>query len=318
MNNAPKIIWICLASFFVGGCSARQDQSNIPYPEVPAEDSIVSYMPGVVSSAGDSIDFNASFSPDGKAFFFTRSFNRKWDIYVSTFNGTQWLKAIKTSFSTSSFSEADPAFGPDGYLYYISNQPKDDRDTIPDFDIWRIKPLPDSRWTQPENVTALNSDSTEYYISFASDSSAYFASSRQGGYGLEDIYVSRLSRGSYTPPVNLGPAINSVYSDHDACLSQDHSFMVYTSVDRPGGSGEGDLYLSIKNSYGQWTTGVNLGKGFNSNTYEYCSYFSPDYKFFFYSSKRDIKWMHTATLEKAVRRLRQRIRQSDVSKYGVR
>lgn len=272
--------------------------TSIPYPTFPPEDSIISFLPGIVCSGGDSIDFNAAFSPDGKSFYFTRSQNRKWAIYVSHHDGTQWNKATRATFNDTAYSMADPAFGPDGYLYFISDLPRNASDTLRDFDIWFIKPLANGKWAAPENLQAVNTDSTEYYVSFSPSGHLYFASSRKGGYGLEDIYISKRVDGKYSTPENLGPKINTAYSDHDPCLSQQEDFMIYTSVDRKEGYGEGDLYLARKDKNGQWTEVRSMGIPFNTNTYEYCSYFSPDFRYFFFSSRRDVKWMRTESLLK--------------------
>jgi Tol biopolymer transport system component len=260
-------------------------------------------LPGIVCSGGDSIDFNAAFSPDGKSFYFARSQNRKWDIYVSHYDGRNWTKATRAGFNSDIYSEADPAFGPDGSIYYISDRPKDEDDTLRDFDIWSVRQLPDGQWSSPENIRPVNSDSTEYYVSFAGDGNMYFASSRPGGYGREDIYVSMLVDGQYGPPENLGAEINGPYSDHDPCLPKNESFMIFTSVARTDGLGEGDLYLSIKGKDGRWSPGKNMGGRFNTKTYEYCSYFSPDENYFFFSSELDIKWMRTKSFPQEITRL---------------
>lgn len=297
-----SVISVVLAVMVVAslsGCGSRPSES-IHYPEPAPTDSVVSFLPGVVCSGGDSIDFNATFSPDGRSFYFTRSQNRKWEIYVSHYAGGQWTKAVKTGIGDDGYSEADPMFGPDGALYFISDRPREAADTLPDFDIWYVKPLGDGMWSQPQNVTAVNTDSTEYYVSFAGNGNMYFASSRPGGYGQEDIYVSRLVNGRYSKPENLGPRINSVYSDHDPCLPKNERFMIYTSVERKDGYGEGDLYLAIKDNNGQWTTGKNMGPRFNTPTYEYCSYFSPDHQYFFYSSQLDVKWTSVEILPEEV------------------
>jgi hypothetical protein len=215
---------------------------------------------------------------------------------VTRYDGKNWTKAQKVSFDTDQYSEADPAIGSDGNLYFISNMPKDDTDTIPDFDIWFVTPVADGVWSKPENLTIVNTDSTEYYVSFAGNGDLYFASSRPGGYGLEDLYVSRNVDGKLLTPVNLGAAINSEYSDHDAALPKNGAFMIYTSVDRKGGLGEGDLYYSIKNADGTWAPGKPMSNKWNTPTYEYCSYFSPDQLYFFYSSRRDVKWTRVETL----------------------
>ena len=293
-----RISFLIFACVLLHGSCIRKTSSAIPYPVPPRKDSIKVFLPGIVSSGSDSIDFNATFSPDGKTFYFTRSMNRNWDIYQTSYEGGRWTKAKKVAFDTDEYSEADPAIGPDGFLYFISNMPKSDEDTLRDFDVWFVKPTPDGGWSKPDNLFAVNSDSTEYYVSFAGDGNLYFASSRGGGFGLEDIYVSKKLNGNYTTPSNLGSAINSPYSDHDPCLPKNEAFIIYTSVNRKDGYGEGDLYWSTKNKDGTWASAVHMASNWNTPTYEYCSYFSPDYKYFFFSSKRDVKWTSVESLPK--------------------
>ncbi|MBT1698044.1 PD40 domain-containing protein [Fulvivirgaceae bacterium PWU4] len=284
------LLWILPVWLWVALNCSQPHTVSVPYPPPPPKDSIARFLPGVVCSDGDSIDFNATFSLDGKTFYFTRSRNRSWDIYQTRFREDRWRKPEKVVFDTDQYSEADPAIGPDGFLYFISNMPKDDADTLKDFDIWFVRPQEGGGWSRPENLSVVNTDSTEYYVSFAGDGNLYFASSRVGGFGMEDIYVSRKVNGQYTKPENLGPKINSPYSDHDACLPANEKFMIYTSVDREDGLGEGDLYMSVRNDDGSWQEGRSMGRKWNTPTYEYCAYLSPDGKYFFYSSQRDVKW----------------------------
>jgi Tol biopolymer transport system component len=283
-------------AFILISCDKEKTSLTIPYPLPPPIDSIKSFLPGIVSRGSDSVDFNAAFSPDGKSFYFARSQNGKWNIFLSHYVGENWTKAVKAPFNIDNYSMADPAFGPDGALYFISDFPKNENDTLRDFDIWFVKPTGDGAWTNPENLQVLNTDSTEYYISFAGNGNLYFASSRSGGYGMEDIYVSTLVDGKYSKPENVGPQINSEYSDHDPCLPKNERFMIYTSVDRDDSYGEGDLYLSIKDDNENWSKALNMGSHFNTSTYEYCSYFSPDMQYFFYSSRLDVKWTRTESL----------------------
>jgi len=309
MNRLPKLLsLLCLALpalSLIQACNADK-KTAVVYPEPLPGDSAVSFLPGIVCSAGDSIDFNATFSPDGKAFYFTRSQHRKWDIYVSRFENGRWRKAVTAGVGADDhYSDADPMFGPDGFLYFISDRPKDVYDSLRDFDIWYVKPTADGGWSAPEHVEGVNSDSTEYYVSFAGDGTMYFASSRPGGYGMEDIYRSPRINGRYTTPENLGPQINSTYSDHDPCLPANERFIIYTSVDRPDGLGEGDLYMAIKGSDGRWQNGVSMGPRFNTPTYEYCSYLTADQRYFFFSSRRDVKWARAEALPAELAKLLQ-------------
>jgi hypothetical protein len=274
-----------------------QAAKKIAYPQPLADSMAIIFLPGLVSK--DSLDFNAAFSPDGKAFYFSRSKNRQSKIYVSYHNGENWTEPVHAAFTGGTqYAEADPAFGPDGRLYFISNRPRNQSDTSPDYDIWSVKPLPGGHWSEPENMTSLNSDSSEFYISFARNGNLYFASSRAGGFGEEDIYVSRLVNARYSTPENLGPAVNTAKSEYDPGISPQEDIIVFASSNRGQGFGGADLYCSVVDVPKKWLPATHLGKTFNTKTREFCPYFSPDEKYFFFSSEGDIKWISLKILQK--------------------
>lgn len=273
--------------FLITRCSSLSDSSSlIPYPAAPRKDSVANFLPGIVSKPGDSVDFNAAFSPDGKSFYFSRTQNRQWDILLTRYEHGSW-SAPRVLFENYQYSECDPAFGPDGSLYFISNAPKDTNDTIPDFDIWFVRPQENGGWSDPENLKEVNTDSTEYYVSFAGDGNMYFASSRAGGFGDVDLYVSRRVDGRYTIPENLGANVNTPDADHDPALPKNEKFIIYTI--------NGDNHYSIRMPDGSWSPKKPLDK-LNTSTYEYCNYFSPDYRYFFFSSRYDVRWTPTESL----------------------
>jgi Tol biopolymer transport system component len=147
----------------------------------------------------------------------------------------------------------------------------------------------------PENFTAINSDSNEYYISFTVTGDIYFGSSRPGGFGQEDIYVSRLENGRYGSPVNLGEAVNSDKAEFDPFISPDENLLIFASSKRDDTVGGTDLYYS-KFEKGQWTAAANLGNRINTPTRDFCPYISPDGKYFFFSSEANVKWVEIQSL----------------------
>lgn len=175
------------------------------------------FMPGIIST--DSLEFNAAFSPDGNYFYFSRTINKRSKIYVSKKNGSIWSTPEATSFSTENYSDADAAFSPAGELYFISDRPRNVNDTTKDYDIWKVSPLPGNQWSGPINVIELNSEKNEFYISFTKSGGVYFSSSREGGYGEEDIYYCENKNNTFGPPQNLGNKINSIHSEYDPFCS---------------------------------------------------------------------------------------------------
>lgn len=274
--------------------------AGIAYPQ-PLPDTVpTSFLPGVVST--DSLDFNAAFSPDGKSFYFTRSIQKRSVIYVTHYVDGRWTEAADAGLSLPGCSDADPAFAPDGRLCFISDRPGNERDTLRDYDIWYTSPAGNGTWSAPRRLDVLNSDSSEYYISFARNGNVYFASSRKGGYGGEDIYLSRLIDNHYTEPVNLGPTINTARSEYDPCISGSEDVMIFTSSNRADSYGKGDLYASRQND-NTWSPASNLGNAFNTTSREYCAYFSPDNAWFFFSSQKDVKWVRADFVTEHIKNL---------------
>ncbi|OQP58159.1 hypothetical protein A3860_07485 [Niastella vici] len=273
---------ICMTS-----CSSNN--AGIPYPD-PAPDSIPRvFLPGIVSK--DGLDFNASFSADGKTFYFSRSCNRKYVIYETVYKDNKWQPETVSSLFDSSYSNTDPFVAPDNALYFISNRPKDKSDTTGDYDIYRMAKQGNA-YSAPEYLAGVNSDSTEYYVSVARSGNIYFASYHDGNL---DLFMSKKTATGYEEPANLGGLINSVFDEHDPMIAPDESFLVFTST-RSDGFGEADLYITHKTN-SQWGNPTNLGVGINTKTYEYCPYLTPDGKYFFYSSENEVKWVSSNVLK---------------------
>lgn len=293
---------VVFALIFIASMLSRslddESVSAIPYPKPYPDSLAIPFLPGLVSV--DGLDFNSTFSPDGRSFFFSRSYNGQWDILVSEYMGNSWSNPVRVPFSDEKNSEADPMFSPDGRLFFISNKTREGQKTKTNFDIWYVERIGEKNWSEPRNLTEVNSDSAEYYVSFAKNGDLYFGSSRPGGYGSDDIYVSRLDNGVYSVPENLGANINSSYSDHDPCLTVDGRTIVFKSEGRDDGFGQADLYFSTLDGNGRWRPAKNLGRAINTSSYEYCPYFSPDGKFFFFSSRNDVMWMDMREIKRVV------------------
>ncbi|HSE88642.1 MAG TPA: hypothetical protein VLJ79_20650 [Candidatus Binatia bacterium] len=57
--------------------------------------------------------------------------------------------------------------------------------------------------------------------------------------------------GVWQPAVNLGPNVNSPYSDHHSLPSPDGKSLYVTSA-RPGGFGGEDIYVTTRDDTGAW------------------------------------------------------------------
>jgi len=127
-----------------------------------------------------------------------------------------------------------------------------------------------SEWSPPVNLGApVNTSAGEQNATFSPDGlSLYFTSTRAGGLGLTDLWVSQRACEdcSWETPVNLGTAINSASAEAQPRLSVDGHLLFFQS-DRPGGQGSVDIYVSRrdnpKDDFG-WGAPVNLGTDVNT------------------------------------------------------
>jgi len=127
-----------------------------------------------------------------------------------------------------------------------------------------------SDWSEPVNLGRIvNSEFDEFLPAISRDGrSLYFTSTRPGGFGGEDIWVSqRTSRdATWGTPMNLGPIVNSAGLERSPGLSRDGHYLFF-ATNRPGGFGSLDIWVSWRankhDDFG-WQPPVNLGQGVNS------------------------------------------------------
>src|SRR5437667_4240903 len=92
----------------------------------------------------------------------------------------------------------------------------------------------------------------------------------------------------WSPPVSLGPVINSAASDQQPAISPDGLSLYFTSSRVVAGSlGGFDMYVSQRASvYDSWGPPVNLGSAINTVADEGNAAFSRDGRSLFFQSKR--------------------------------
>jgi Tol biopolymer transport system component len=125
-------------------------------------------------------------------------------------------------------------------------------------------------WSEPVNLgPTISTTFTESGPAISKNRlSLYFYSTRPGGFGGNDIWVSQREsvHDAWGTPANLGPTVNSASSEFVPAFSRDGHWMFFGS-DRPGGFGLQDIWASwrpkIHDDFG-WQTPTNLGPGVNS------------------------------------------------------
>jgi Tol biopolymer transport system component len=207
-------------------------------------------------------------------------------LYMRKENG-KWSKPMVAPFS-GKYRDLEAAFSPDGQsVYFSSDRPLKIGEPKKDFDIWKIKRMPDGKYAEPENLgSTVNSAKDEFYPSVTKNGDLYFTIQAAYGKGSEDIVECKLTDKGYTAPVSLPEDINTRFDEFNAFVDPDGQFIIFTCYGRADDMGRGDLYIARKDASGKWLSAKHLPAPFNSPLLDYCPYVSPDKKYFFFTSPR--------------------------------
>jgi len=297
-----KIFFVFFLFLFIQGCSDTQ-QDKFPkltgsyLGQKPPGMTPEVFAPVIVST--EHHEHSApTFSPDGREIYWSVFFNKKPPqviLYMKVING-QWSKPAVAEFS-GKFSDGSPFISPVGKrLFFESDRPVNKNDTVKnDPDIWMVE-RSGSRWGKPVHLgSKVNSLSFDSSPSVSMNGNLYFLSERNASFGKHDIYYSKFDNGNYTYPVNLGDKINTEDYEDYPFIAKDESYILFCGSNRKDGFGLGDLYISFKNSNGDWENPINLGNEINSTFDDRFPAVSPDNKYLFFVSDRsgnsDIYWV---------------------------
>lgn len=274
----PRISIVLLAITLCGAApilSAQPNPPASPRPELFAQGRITTPF----------YELNAAFTPDGREVYFTRinpnwpAGTNYWVIVVSRLRGGRWTEPEVTSFS-GQWDDADPFVSPDGQrLFFISNRPTSGDKARRDHDIWMVERRADGGWSEPRNLGPnVNSERNEWYPSVAANGTLYLSTVRADGRG-NDLHRSRLVNGEYQPLEALPEPLNSRYSENDAFVAPDESYIVFTGYGRPDSFGNGDLYISRRTG-DAWSEPRNLGPAINTVAREFTPIVHGGYLYF--------------------------------------
>ncbi|RSK25281.1 OmpA family protein [Hymenobacter metallilatus] len=123
-------------------------------------------------------------------------------------------------------------------------------------------------WSKPQNLGRnVNSPEWDSQPTLSADGrTLYFTSTRRGGRGQEDIYVTNLdAQGNWTPARNLGSPVNTFGKDMAPFIHASGTTLYYVT-DGLVGMGGLDVYRCEQLGADKWSIPQNLG--FPLNTYE--------------------------------------------------
>jgi outer membrane protein OmpA-like peptidoglycan-associated protein/tetratricopeptide (TPR) repeat protein len=220
---------------------------------------------------GDSVnsanaEYYPSFTIDDSLFVFTRLNGRREDFFQSRIAGKGWSKSamINGDINEEPYKGAlNISLDGEWLLFAGEFQEKG----VGSYDIYISFNTP-TGWSEPQNLGRnINTEAWETAPSLSPDKNAlYFVSTRPGGYGGSDIYVSfRQPNGKWSEAVNMGPTVNTAGDEQAPFIHADNSTLYFTSSGLPGYGGS-DIFVMKKNEDGKWGAPQNLG--FPINTIE--------------------------------------------------
>ncbi|HVD99462.1 MAG TPA: OmpA family protein [Cytophagaceae bacterium] len=142
----------------------------------------------------------------------------------------------------------------------------------------------DSIWSTAVNMgPTINTASHDASVGLSPDGQELFvyrATPANGG----DLYISNLTGTVWSEPKPLDNNINTPYWEPSASTTSDESILFFTS-NRKGGLGGRDIYMSRKQTNGEFGPAINLGPKINTKYDEDCPFIHPDGKTLYFSSK---------------------------------
>ena len=234
----------------------------------------ITQLPQEINRYG--LQYLPTMTVDQKTLVFTKrdQFSSDEDIVVSYFENGKWNPAVSVSQRiNSSANEGAATISADGRTMIFTAC--DRRDTYGSCDLY-ITYKSGEVWSRPKNLgKKVNSKYWESQPSLSADGrTLYFTSSRPGGFGGRDIWVTYKTEEQWGNPENLGSQVNS-FKDETTPFAHFNGLTLFFSSDSYVGMGGFDLF-KVDRKDSTWTTPTNLGYPINTHKDEVALLLSSD------------------------------------------
>lgn len=238
---------------------------------------------------------NPTINPADGNLYFTRVMGSSRRICYAVKQGNSWRPTGDVEFTNTDNDRLTLySFFADGKKMLLGSEGDI---WIAEFDgsQWRVSDIP----PHPVNTDYIETDA--YML--PDGSGMLLASDRPGGRNLQtsgayfhgdtalasDLYFIPYTQNGWGSAINLGPNINTAYSERSPILSRNLKTLYFISDGR-GGLGYGDVYVATRTNVEDWTTWTvpqNAGKEINSTRSEASISFGPNEKEIYLSSNSD-------------------------------
>jgi hypothetical protein len=203
-------------------------------------------------------ELNPVISRDERTLVFVRRLKFYDAVYITEKNGDTWTQPVNLNISIGSDGDLYPTcLSADGKELFLVKFGESK-------DIW-VASRTAAGWSKATRLDdRINTSADESSACLSEDGkSLYFASSRKGGYGGNDIYVSvRDNKNRWGKPRNLGSMVNTAFDEESPCITNHDTTLFFSSK---GHFSMGGYDIFTSNLSGKkWTEPVNLGFPINN------------------------------------------------------
>lgn len=253
----------------------------------------VSYKDGMVCTAERDVWLDAKKNPwTGNSYL---------DLYFSQKdeNGKWISPRILKGQLNGQYHEGPATFNKAGDIVYFTRsnyfkgEVRKSSKGINNLKIFRAE-LVNNRWAHIEEMPFNNDEYSVGHPSLAPDEKTlYFVSDMPGGYGGTDIYLSFYDGGKWSPPMNLGPNINTPGNEMFPFSGEDGSF--YFASDAHNSMGGLDVFITSYDGK-KWLRPENMNYPLNSSKDDFAVFMKDDSTGYVSSSRSDTDRVYEFTM----------------------
>jgi hypothetical protein len=220
-------------------------------------------------------DYNPYVSPDEEYIFYSTNREKTTgnfpykdgyvsDVFVSQYRGKSFSKSKGMGGMYNSEDVDDFAGGSaDGNIIFLTSDKE-----FQIFNLYISVKGPKARsFPKPLNLDGINGKNTNEMSATINDDQnlIIFSSDRPGGYGGQDLYISKLlPDGTWGAPVNMGPQINSEREEIYPMFTPNQKGIIFSSNNNYSMGGFDLFQTDFSEELKTWTAPKNLGYPVNS------------------------------------------------------
>jgi outer membrane protein OmpA-like peptidoglycan-associated protein len=232
------------------------------------------------------LEYLPSLTVDGNKLVFNKRINGDEDFYESNKVNGIWQKATPIAGKVNTnLNEGAQNISQDGeWLIFTGCKYPEGYGSC---DLYISVKNKKGEWSEAVNMgSTINTEAWESAPTLSADKrDLYFSSTRPGGFGGSDIWVSHNVNGLWQKPENLGAVINTNKDDGCPYIHADNQTLYFNSSGHAG-YGANDLFVARRNEKGIWQVPENLGYPVNTVDEEGSMIVAADGKTAYYASDK--------------------------------